>query len=450
MSSAAESLVLDRPDQDQKEGGERVNPVDFKMVTFSLGGKDYGIDIMTIKEIAKFSNFTYVPNSFPYVRGVYNLRGDIISILDLRILFHLPVPPNDSDIENGLILRLEENVIGIVVDSIDKVIGISSRDIQPPHPIFGDINIKYISGVVENSGRLYLILNAESICSKEETARRSDAAVPARTQLPAAETYSSAPGYVEAPAGGGGAEPEMDFIRDTLKTFRGFYVTPLNDAWFSKRFGEWKDLRQRKSAELQLKSAGDADDYLESFYSADTGKFWSDNLAAQYLRILGDASGKIINVWNIGCGKGYEAYSLAGVLSRKYPGSMIKLWANDNDLIAISTAPNLLFNDEDIPEYLSPYVVMGKNGSSFQTDFKNKIFFEYHDALHPSSLPDLDFIFVRDVISFLNHENQVTIFSQFHEKLKPTGVLILGDNEQPLDSSAWKLVPNSRSAYKKS
>jgi len=60
---------------------------DFKMVTFSLGGKDYGIDIMKVKEIAKFSQFTYVPNTPPFVRGVYNLRGEIISIIDLRLFF---------------------------------------------------------------------------------------------------------------------------------------------------------------------------------------------------------------------------------------------------------------------------------------------------------------------------------------------------------------------------
>ena len=65
--------------------------LDFKMVTFSLAGKDYAIDIMRIKEIAKAGNFTYVPNTSPFVLGVYNLRGDIIPIIDLRIFFNIPV-----------------------------------------------------------------------------------------------------------------------------------------------------------------------------------------------------------------------------------------------------------------------------------------------------------------------------------------------------------------------
>ncbi|MDR1626816.1 MAG: chemotaxis protein CheW [Spirochaetia bacterium] len=453
MSSVAGSLVRDRRDQDQKEGSEISNLVDFKMVTFSLGGKDYGIDIMKIKEIAKFSNFTYVPNSYPYVRGVYNLRGDIISILDLRILFHLPIRGENSaanaNTENGLILRLEENVLGVVVDSIDKVIGISSKDIQPPHPIFGDINIKYIQGVVENGGRLYIILNAESICARDEGGKKGDMPLPAAEagyppagELPASGAYSSAPA--------GGAEPERNFVRDTLQAFRNFHVTPLNEEWFARRFSEWKELRQRRGADLQLKVPEDADDYLANFYSVDTGRFWSENVASQYARVLGDAGGKIVHAWDVGCGRGYEAYSIAALLVRKYPNRMVKLWANDNDLIAISMAANLLFTEADVPDYLKPYIVAGKNGVGFRTDFKDKILFEYHDAMHSNALPDLDLIVARDMLSFMNPENQQRLLSGFYEKLKPTGVLILGDNERPVDLSRWELVQNSRSSYKKS
>ena len=446
---ALEQHVMDvRAQVDLKEAQERLDQIDFKMVTFSLGGKDYGIDIMKIKEIAKFSNFTYVPNSFPYVRGVYNLRGDIISILDLRVLFHLPVPANTAETENGLILRLEENILGVVVDVIDKVIAISSKNIQPPHPIFGDINIKYIHGVVENAGRLYIILNADSICSKEETAHRADAAVAAAGSQPLpVATYSPSPGSAVSAAA---ADPEKDFVSETLKSFRAFQVTPVNEPWFAKRFGEWKELRQRKSADVQLKSTEDADSFLAPFYSGDSGRFWSADLAAQYSHIFEDTGGKAINIWNVGCGKGYETYSLAGVLVKKFPGRMIKIWANDSDLIAISTAPNLIFHDDEVPDYLQPYVVAGKNGASFQSDFKARIFFEYHDATHSNTLPDLDFIVARDVVSFQSPDTQVKILNGFHEKLKPAGILILGDNEKPLDSSIWTPVQNSRSAYKKS
>ena len=83
--------------------------IDFKMVTFSLSGKDYSIDIMHIKEIAKAGRFTYVPNTLPFVLGVYNLRGEIIPILDLRLFFNIEVPERTGDkMENLLILNIDD------------------------------------------------------------------------------------------------------------------------------------------------------------------------------------------------------------------------------------------------------------------------------------------------------------------------------------------------------
>ena len=149
--------------------------IDFKMVTFSLSGKDYSIDIMHIKEIAKAGRFTYVPNTLPFVLGVYNLRGEIIPILDLRLFFNIEVPEReDNKMENLLILNIDDQKFGVVVDKIDKVIGVQKSSIQPPHPLFGDINIKYISGVVESNNRLYVLLDVTRIFATS-TAENEDA-----------------------------------------------------------------------------------------------------------------------------------------------------------------------------------------------------------------------------------------------------------------------------------
>ena len=67
-------------DERERNRGDQTT-IDFKMVTFSLSGKDYSIDIMNVKEIAKAGNFTYVPNTLPFVIGVYNLRGEIFRYL---------------------------------------------------------------------------------------------------------------------------------------------------------------------------------------------------------------------------------------------------------------------------------------------------------------------------------------------------------------------------------
>jgi len=118
---------LEQVNADLQEQKEKAENVDFKMVTFSLAGKEYGVDIMNVKEIAKADKFTYVPNAASYVRGVYNLRGDIIPIVDLRQFFHLTVEPRKDNLENMLILHINEQVYGTIVDKIDKGVGIDFR-----------------------------------------------------------------------------------------------------------------------------------------------------------------------------------------------------------------------------------------------------------------------------------------------------------------------------------
>ena len=120
-----------------EEKKDKLTTIDFKMVAFSLAGKDYAIDIMKVKEIAKAGRFTYVPNTDPYVLGVYNLRGDIISIIDLRTFFNIDVPERTGkEIEKMIIVGVGDQSYGVVIDAIDKVVGIQKSTIQPPHPLF--------------------------------------------------------------------------------------------------------------------------------------------------------------------------------------------------------------------------------------------------------------------------------------------------------------------------
>jgi purine-binding chemotaxis protein CheW len=408
---------------------------DFKMVTFSLGGKDYGIDIMKVKEIAKYAQFTYVPNTPPYVRGVYNLRGEIISIVDLRIFFHLPVEKKINKAESGLILRLEDYIIGVIVDSIDKVVSISSEDIQLPHPIFGDINLKYISGVVEHDGTLYLILDAESLFGKEQPISKPTPIV----EMERAEITPEVPQFEVV---SGSDQTEKDFIRGTLKTFKSFYVSPVNEKWVDERFAQWREERSKQGKDLQLKSVEEADEFLKPFYSPYTEAFWPEEIEASFLDLFKDFSGRICSVWNPGCGKGHETYSVAGLFLKKFPDCILKVWAMDSDLLAISTAPNLMLTPESIPNYLRPYTVRGKNGIGFSPQFKDRIYFEYHDIQNINVIPECDLIVARDLISFLPFEAQQKVLEEFYEKLKPKGILILGNHEELLDKEKWRKIEN--------
>jgi purine-binding chemotaxis protein CheW len=434
---AAEIKDLAQVNRELQEQKERAENVDFKMVTFSLAGKDYGVDIMNVKEIAKADKFTYVPNAASFVRGVYNLRGDIIPIIDLRSFFHLPQDKKDDGQENMLILHINDQVYGTIVDKIDKVVGINHESIQPPHPIFGDINIKFISGVVEKQGDLYIILDVVRIFSINEDDKGKS-----RSSVSGSDGDYFVP---PPPAAGEGQEREqrasadtaVGFIQESLAALRRFTVSPINELWLRRRFAEWSI--GRTGEDLQLKGASDADEFLEGFVSPCTGTFWNENYAAAIKGVLPDLSSNNIQVWNLGCGKGYETFSFACILKSRYPDGRVKIWANDSDIMAISQAPNMIFDLEDIPEYCRPFMVRGNNGYSFNQTIKDSIVFEYHDILNENPLPELDFILARDILSFLPAQDQAKLVAAFVEKLKDRGMVFMGRNEE-LSGDGWHMV----------
>lgn len=417
------------------EKKEKTERIDFKMVTFSLAGKEYGIDIMNVKEIAKAGRFTYVPNSAPFVRGVYNLRGDIISIIDLRIMFHLPAERKSDDaLESLLILRVDDHAFGVIVDNIDKVVGVAREGIQAPHPIFGDINVKYIKGIIENNDKLYIILNVEKLFASNSEEKGSTAELIKKTAVELPKQSFSSPIDNE---GSGITDINADFIKETLFSFRHFAVSNVNNEWFRKRYAEWK--AQKKPSEIQLREQSAADAFLEPFYSPSTGELWSENYLAGLTRLMPEISSRSINVWNPGCGKGYESYSLAVLLKKHYPEARVKIWANDSDLLAISMAPNMVFSHESISNDYMDVMVKGRNGFTFNQAIRDSIFFEFHDIVNNNPVPPVDIILCRDTISFLSVVDQTKLLADFNEKAKQACILILGNNER-MPIANWKMI----------
>jgi len=431
---------LEQVNADLQEQKERVENVDFKMVTFSLAGKDYGVDIMNVKEIAKADKFTYVPNAASYVRGVYNLRGDIIPIIDLRQFFHLSVDPKNDNLENMLILHINDQVYGTIVDKIDKVVGITKESIQPPHPIFGDINIKYISGVVEKQGDLYIILDVVRIFTVSDEEKNKS-----RTAVADGEYYVPPPPGEQAQVQKAAANSAIGFIQESLGALKRFVVSGSNEKWLQKRFAEWSS--GRSGAELQLRSASEADDFLDNFASPCSGEFWTESYAHAIQKILPPSMPASFNVWNIGCGKGYETYSFMCILKARYPDARIKIWANDNDIMAVSQAPNMTFDLDEVPEYCRPFMVRGSSGYSFNQAIKDSIVFEYHDITNENTLPEVDIILARDVVSFLPSQEQTRLIASFSDRLKNRGIVIMGRNEELTDVIWQAMADDPVSAY---
>lgn len=430
---------------------EKLAVIDFKMITFSLAGKDYAIDIMKVKEIAKAGRFTYVPNVMPFVIGVYNLRGDIIPIIDFRLFFNIPVAErNNNDLENLLIITVGEQTFGAVVDEIHSVVGIQKDSIQPPHPLFGDISIRYIYGVVESGKQLYILLDIDRIFTGKlnldsKNTLKANSVV---RQVPLAQNVSTVANVAPAAPVGQVAkasaenkadnlEKDYNFLVHDLQEFCQFYVGKVNESWAKRRFDEWVKSQDGGSTQLQNKEK--ADEFLSSFWSRCSGAWWNRSLADNIYKLLPDNAAKQIVVWNIGCGKGQETYSLCCLLRKRYPDAKIRIYAHDKDLLNISNAPLLSIESSFANDWYAPYVTHKVNGEyTFTQEIKDSIMFEYHDCTNTNALPMCDIIFARDVVSLLPESAQTALVEEIQEKLKGNGIVILGENESLADRNVWE------------
>ncbi|AHN67119.1 purine-binding chemotaxis protein [Treponema pallidum subsp. pallidum str. Sea 81-4] len=114
-----------------------VNDEQFQLVTFQLGEELYGIDIMGVKEIVKVQDVRPIPCAPAYVEGIFNLRSEIIPIINLHKRFHLreaTLESGDEYLGGFVILNVEDSKLGIIIDRIARVIAVSQEDVQSPSP----------------------------------------------------------------------------------------------------------------------------------------------------------------------------------------------------------------------------------------------------------------------------------------------------------------------------
>ncbi|MBV8122876.1 MAG: chemotaxis protein CheW [Burkholderiaceae bacterium] len=158
VSSPSAALTVQAPHsslvQPQASGGE--------FLTFRLGGEEYGIDILKVQEIRSYEAPTRIANAPEFIKGVSNLRGVIVPIVDLRLKFGLEHAQYDT-FTVVIILNLGQRVVGAVVDSVSDVIELSSGDIRPAPAFSGAVDASYILGLGtlpdrEGKGERMLIL----------------------------------------------------------------------------------------------------------------------------------------------------------------------------------------------------------------------------------------------------------------------------------------------------
>ncbi|HEO64825.1 MAG TPA: chemotaxis protein CheW [Spirochaetes bacterium] len=138
-----------------------------QLVTFILANEKYGIDIMQTQEIIKIEKMTPIPNALDFVEGVINLRGNVIPIIDLKKRFNLI--GGEEQNKGIIVVRLDDMVLGVMIDGVSKVISIPSSHILPPPPVVSGIGREYITGVgKDDQEKLLIILDINKLLSFEE------------------------------------------------------------------------------------------------------------------------------------------------------------------------------------------------------------------------------------------------------------------------------------------
>lgn len=143
---------------------------DLQLVGFRIGKETFGVPIHLVHEIVRLPEITAVPDAPDYIEGVINLRGKIVSIVDLRKRF------GETRIESSrknriLVAEIENKMVGLIVDAASEVIKLPESEIDAPPEVFEDNEVKYVTGVGKLNGRLVILIDLTKILQKGELRR---------------------------------------------------------------------------------------------------------------------------------------------------------------------------------------------------------------------------------------------------------------------------------------
>ena len=133
-----------------------------QLVVFKLGREEYGVSILQVQEIKKMTDITRVPHTPDYLKGVINLRGSVLPVVDLKKRLNLP-PEEYTDDTRIIIVKVEEIIVGMIVDAVSEVTAINQENIEPPQAVVSGVESNYLSGVGKMDNRLLILLNLLAI-----------------------------------------------------------------------------------------------------------------------------------------------------------------------------------------------------------------------------------------------------------------------------------------------
>ncbi len=138
-----------------------------QFLTFNLGEELYGVDILLVQEIKGYTTVTKIPNTPPHIKGVLNLRGTIVPIIELRTKFGMPMIDHTM-FTVIVVVVVKEKIMGLVVDSVSDVLNIEKKDIQTSPQFGAKVDVSFLSGIGKSGNKLVALLDLNRLLSDAE------------------------------------------------------------------------------------------------------------------------------------------------------------------------------------------------------------------------------------------------------------------------------------------
>ena len=138
-----------------------------EVLVFVLGGEEYAVDILKVQEIRGYDKVTPIPAAPAFLKGIVNLRGTIVPVIDLRVKFGLAAPRYDATTVM-IVLRIGARTIAIVVDGVSDTLPLAASDIKAAPAMGAVVDTSYLGGLATRDGRMILLLDIERFLSSSE------------------------------------------------------------------------------------------------------------------------------------------------------------------------------------------------------------------------------------------------------------------------------------------
>jgi len=141
----------------------------YRWVTFALGNEVYGVDVMKVQEVQRMTEIAPVPGSPPFVLGIFNLRGTVVTVVDAEMRFGLPPRPI-TDTTRIMIIEVDDKVVGVKVDAVSDVVKVPVSKIHASPDVNAQVDRRYIEAVAHHDDTLVIIVNTDKLLRADDPA----------------------------------------------------------------------------------------------------------------------------------------------------------------------------------------------------------------------------------------------------------------------------------------